>query len=80
LDQSVAVLTFRIPASSGVPWNWVQVIRVQLSNQAASQNAWLRYYAPGSQGVEQLRKKATLSPGTWNGFVVAPAMSARGTW
>ena len=54
------------------PGNWIQVIRVQLSNQAVSQNAWLRYYAPGSLGVEILRKKAKLSPGSWNAFVVAP--------
>jgi hypothetical protein len=53
------------------PGNWIQVIRVQLSNQAVSQNAWLRYSAPGSLGVEQLRKQATLSPSEWNGFVVA---------
>ena len=53
------------------PGNWVQVIRVQLSNQAVSQNSWLRYYAPGSLGVEILRQKTTLLPDSWNGFVVA---------
>ena len=60
------------------PGNWIQVIRVQLSNQAVSPNAWLRYYAPGSLGVEILRKKATLSPGSWNAFVVAPGEVRQG--
>ena len=60
------------------PGNWTQVIRVQLSNQAISQNAWLRYYAPGPLGVEKLRKIATLSPGSWNGFVVAQSSIRQG--
>jgi hypothetical protein len=49
------------------------VIRVQLSNQAVGQQAWLRYYAPGPLGVEMLRQVTTLSPGSWNGFVVGPS-------
>ena len=60
------------------PGDWVQVIRVQLSNQAVSQNAWLRYYTPGSLGLELLRKETTLSPGSWNGFVVAPSSARQG--
>lgn len=60
------------------PGNWIQVIRVSLSKQAAGQNAWLRYYAPGSLGVEKLRKQATLSPGTWNRFVVGASHVRQG--
>lgn len=60
------------------PGNWIQVIRVQLSNQAASQNTWLRYYSPGPLGVERLRKKATLEPGAWNRFVVASSFVRQG--
>ena len=60
------------------PGDWIQVIRVQLSNQAASQDAWLRYYAPGSLGVEKLHKQATLSPGGWNGYVVANSYVRQG--
>jgi len=58
--------------------NWVQVVRVQLSEQALSQDAWLRYYAPGPLGVETLRKKATLLPATWNGYVVANSYVRQG--
>jgi hypothetical protein len=60
------------------PGNWVQVIRVQLSPHAISQNAWLRYYAPGSLGVEKLRMEATLKPARWNGFVVGASHVRQG--
>jgi hypothetical protein len=60
------------------PGNWIQVIRVSLSNGAISQNAWLRYYAPGSLGIETLRRKATLSPDNWNGYVVGPSYVRQG--
>jgi hypothetical protein len=79
IDQSghsAYVQNFRVQPE--FPGNWVQVIRVQLSSQAVSQNAWLRYYAPGPLGVEKLRKKATLSPGNWNGFVVAQSSFRQG--
>ena len=77
VDQSVAYIQ-NTRVQPEFPGNWVQVIRVQLSNQAASQNAWLRYYAPGSLGVEILRKKATLSPGSWNWFAVSPSYLRQG--
>jgi hypothetical protein len=60
------------------PGSWIQVARVQLSNLAVSQNAWLRYYAPGLLGVEELRKNATLSPGRWNEFLVANSYVRQG--
>lgn len=60
------------------PGDWIQVIRVQLSNKAAEQNAWLRYYNPGLLGIEVLRKEAVLSPGTWNGYWVAPSYPRQG--
>jgi hypothetical protein len=60
------------------PGNWIQVARVQLSKEAVSQNAWLRYYAPGSLGVERLRKLVTLLPGKWNGYVVGSSFIRQG--
>ena len=76
--QSVGAYIQNTRVQPEFPGNWVQVIRVQLSNQAASQNAWLRYYAPGALGIESLRRKVTLSPGSWNGFVVAPSYVHQG--
>lgn len=58
--------------------DWVLVARVQLSKQANKQSAWLRYYAPGLLGGEQLRKETTLSPGEWNKYVVGPSYIRQG--
>jgi hypothetical protein len=58
--------------------NWVQVVRVQLSPEAAEQNAWLRYYTPGPLGTEVFRKEATLKPGIWNGYIVGPSYVHQG--
>ncbi len=74
--NGVSITDFRVQPE--FPGNWVQVIRVSLATKANAQNTWLRYYAPGSQGVEVLRKKATLSPGKWNGFVVGPSYIRQG--
>ena len=74
--NGVSITDFRVQPE--FPGNWVQVIRVSLAKLAISQNAWLRYYAPGSQGTEVLRKKATLSPGKWNGFVIGPSYIRQG--
>lgn len=72
----VSIQNYRVQPE--YPGSWVQVVRVQLSKWANGQNAWLRYYAPGSLGVEQVNKMVTLSPGTWNGFVLAPSYFRQG--
>ena len=60
------------------PGNWVQVIRVALSNEAVSQQAWLRYYSPGPLAQEVLRQEASLPAGLWSGWVVADSQASQG--
>jgi hypothetical protein len=60
------------------PGNWVQVIRVALSNEAVSQQASLRYYSPGPFGQEIFRQEVNLPGGIWSGWAVADSQENQG--
>jgi hypothetical protein len=60
------------------PGEWIQVIRVQLSSEAASQQAWLRYYTPGPQAKEIFREEATLLGGVWSERMIAESQASQG--